>query len=115
MDRYYENMGLNMWKLCAIPFEVLLAKQNMGNKVLICNYSTACLNAKFIFDQEPTIIFLYNLLETDERRNEISILISKLKSLYVNKSKIYIPNSIQEFFVILRDQAKKSFNYTYEE
>ena len=32
MDSYYENADLKMWKLYAVPFEVVLAKQNMENK-----------------------------------------------------------------------------------
>lgn len=43
------------------PFEVSCLFQDMDRKVLISGFSVSLLNPKFIFDQEPCVIFLYRM------------------------------------------------------
>lgn len=101
-DNYYEKHGCKLWAKQSIPFEAFLFKNNISNKVLVCNFSSACFNAKFMFDQEPTIIFLCNIIDTlGVDRKKILRFISKLQSQYKNKRKICVPENMDAFIKVL--------------
>ncbi len=48
-----------------IPFELFAGSIDIENKIIIAIYSTACFTPKQVFDKEPTVIFLYKLVNAD--------------------------------------------------
>lgn len=87
-----------------IPWEVISMNNSISSKVLISYYSTACFTNKIIFDQEPAIIFLYDLEEliNNEYIKEMDKLFArKLKENYKDKERIYIPKNLKELEVII--------------
>lgn len=101
-DRYYEEQGINLWREKSVPLEAFFLEHDISDKILICNYSSACFNAKFMFDQEPVVIFLCKLMNKPTDVNQVLSLITKLQSVYLNKNKIYIPNDKNELINVLR-------------
>ncbi len=80
-------------------FESLYSQiKNPNEKVLLSCASTATLNPKFMFGDEPYVIFTYRLYNTEhpngnERDNWIA---NALIDSYEDKSRVMIPNSIEE-------------------
>lgn len=80
-------------------FESLFAQlEKPEEKVLVSCASTATLNPKFMFGQEPYVIFTYRLYSTYrqigiERDDWIA---NALIDAYEDKSRVMIPNSIEE-------------------
>ena len=94
-ENNYDNF--NIYKNNSIPWEVINLNSDLEDKVLVSYYSTACVSPKIIFDQEPIIIFLYNIqglkdILTDETKK----FIEKFQDLYEDQSKIFIPETIKE-------------------
>lgn len=86
------------------PFECNCAIQNMENKILISTFSTSCIVPKMLFDQEPTVIFLYKILNP-ERINNSSVdgaLCNAFRNTYRDKEKVIIPENINELKIILK-------------
>ena len=82
-----------------IPFELLMPSINIENKILISIFSTTCMNPKLLLDVEPVVIFTYKITEIEKLDffdEKYLGLINKLKLLYRDKSKVLIPESINE-------------------
>lgn len=84
-----------------MPWEIEVLNHNMNNKVLITIFSGACLSSKLLFEEEPVIIFLYKLLPVDYSflGEEIVNFANKIGDLYQDKSKYFIPETIEELQV----------------
>ena len=72
--------------------------KNRNNKALISCISTAAINPKFMFDEEPYVIFTYRLYDGYrqcgvERDDWMA---KALIDAYEDKSKVMIPNSVYE-------------------
>lgn len=87
-------------------FEALYAQlRDPSDKVLVSCASTATINPKFMFGEEPYVIFTYRLYNTYrqigiERDDWIA---NALLDAYEDKSRVLIPNSMQE----LKDMIAK--------
>jgi len=98
----------NVPKSCIIDnnifFESLFLKINFKNKVFISGISSATLFSKLIFNQEPYVIFLYKLYDLDKYTfgsdNYLDFL-EKFKSLYSDTNKVFIPETLNEFYEII--------------
>lgn len=87
------------------PFEVLNLNNSMKNKVLISVFSTACLNPKIMFNEEPIVILLFKLLDLRSMTNfnETTYDIAyNVKESYTSK-KFFIPETIGELEFILNN------------
>ena len=90
-------------------FEGLYAQLKHPNKkVFISCASTATINPKFMFGDEPYVIFTYRLYDTYrqcgvERDDWMS---SALIDAYEDKSRVLIPNSLYELEEMLREIYK---------
>lgn len=88
----------NYYEMPDVPFEILCMKNNYDDKLLISCMSSAVFTPKLLFNQEPTIILLYRLLNkwrknTSEYDDQ---LVDALKAVYSDKEKIFVPNNILE-------------------
>lgn len=86
-------------------FEALYAQlDNPSDKVLVSCASTATLNPKFMFGEEPYVIFTYRLYN-NYRQNGVERddwIANALIEAYEDKSKVMIPNSMQELKDMIR-------------
>ena len=79
------------------PFEVVLMNMDVNQKILITVNSTAVVMPKMLFNQEPIVIYLGNLIQT--RLSKIADTIkfySTVKELYADPKRFFMPDSIQE-------------------
>lgn len=95
------DSGKNMWEL-----ECLNSINN--DHILIACCSTAQLTPKIVGGKEPYIFFLHRLLlgEGSTVRDGFEKMIKDLVEMYSNKSKIYIPDTVEEF----KEQYSKLVN-----
>lgn len=104
MDDTILNMDSNIYiDENVYIFESLFTHEYMKNKILISKESSAVITPKIMFGYEPYVIFTYKLypdyyLKNCNRLNQLSL---NLIDLYSDKTRIYIPNSVDEFKVIL--------------
>lgn len=105
-DRPFADNEMKIWPASDVPFEAYLATGNYNDNVLISQYSTACFTPKFIYDQEPIIIFIYRIVPTKEGAEMVESMVNKLISLYEQKGRIYIPKDVDEFCQIIKQINK---------
>lgn len=91
-DRIYVDRSVYMFEALFMQLE------KPDDKVLVSCASTATLNPKFMFGQEPYVIFTYRLYDTYrqigvERDDWIA---NALIDAYEDKSRVMIPNSMHE-------------------
>lgn len=83
-------------------FEIIEINCNINNKVLISLFSTACLNPKILFNEEPYVILLYKLVKlTDMDENFFNIALDIERS-YIDKERFFIPETVDELINILK-------------
>ena len=90
-------------------FEGLYAglKQPEDSVLLSC-VSTAALNPKFMFDQEPYIIFTFRLYHPGEQGIERDEWMAQgILDAYEDKSRVMIPNSMEELSAMIRNITGK--------
>lgn len=86
-----------------IPFEIVMTYEQMERKVLISIFSTACMAPKRDFGQEPYVIFTYKLFkENFSISSQYLNQIDQLREIYINKEKIYVPSSMEEYMQTLK-------------
>lgn len=74
------------------------------NHILAGFYSTAQMAPKFIADKEPYVIFLYKLFLNDLTSTVVmnyEKVITLLKENYRNKDKIFVPETIEDYYAII--------------
>lgn len=91
-----ENSG--MW-------ELQLANLDVEDKVLIGPFSTAQVTPKILYDQEPYIIFTYQLYHDffGSETSNIEDLIGRIRGIYRNPEKIFVVKSKAELKEILEN------------
>lgn len=105
-DRYYESLGFSILQPQSVPFESFMLNNDMSDRILINVFSSAVVNSVFMFNQRPTMIFLYELIndiEYENRKKDIRSLIDKLRAIYGKDERIYVPKSNEEYIKILDD------------
>lgn len=92
---YFENT--------AIPFEVYCSQKNYEDSLFFTSCSTAVFTPKLIYDQEPSIVFLYKALDEYRKNsnNDCDKLVSSLIKMYRDPSKIMVIKSVDELDQIL--------------
>ncbi|MGG1676529.1 hypothetical protein ACIFOT_12365 [Neobacillus sp. NRS-1170] len=87
-----------------ISFEIIELNADIDNMALISVFSTACLNPKIIFDEEPYVILLFKLVDITRLShvNEQTFdIVYRVRDSYKNPNKFFIPETIQELKQIL--------------
>lgn len=80
-------------------FEGLYAHlQNKSNKIFVSAISSTMMNMKFIFEEEPYLVFTYRLYDTYRQcgNKTDDQLAEEIRSSYSDPSRVLIPNSIFE-------------------
>lgn len=85
-----------------IPWELFCNSVVKKDTILIAISSTACITPKMIYDQEPVVIFLEKIFINDEER-KVSDYFEKVKNLYKEENRFFIPKSLQEFETIIEN------------
>lgn len=100
-NNYSEKYGQYTDK---VPFEVLMNTYSMERKILISVFSSACFSPKLLMDQEPYVILTYKIMRPYFKFDESFLnIIDKVKSDYREKNKIFIPESMDELKMLVRD------------
>lgn len=86
-----------------VPFEIIMAYEQMDNKVLISIFSTACMSPKFDCDYEPYVIFTYRLFANFKIDNNYLVQIQQLKDSYRDKRRVMVPKTLEELRAMLED------------
>ncbi len=94
-----QGCGAAVSKNHTLPWEVEAFNINIESKYQITIFSGACISPKLIFDEEPTVIFLYKLLPVDCKVWGESLVrfADDIGSIYRDKGKYFIPDSFEEF------------------
>ena len=98
--------SVKVYPFSSIPFEIICANSDIGDKVLITAASTAVFIPKMLFDSEPVVIMLHRI--TGSRFNnsaEREKMIDQIRALYRDPGRIVIPESIAEFEEILQAET----------
>lgn len=86
--------------------ELLYANKDSSKNILISGFSTASIMPKLIFDQEPIVIFLYKIFGLDQYTYSSENYIEFIKDFtqtYRNPERIYLPETIEELKIILKE------------
>ena len=88
-------------------FEAFFCSPDIENKVLIAKNSSVLIHAVSLFEKEPYVVLLYKLYPWyknfgDEIADQY---VDSLKALYKNPDKIYVPNTMLEFEMQLKEIA----------
>ena len=92
-------------------FEALYCQlENPSNKVLVSCASTSTLNPKFMFGEEPYVIFTYRLYS---RYRQVGVerddwIAKALRDAYTDKSRVMIPNSMSELQQMIRELHRQN-------
>lgn len=97
----YNNV--NKYQYSNLPWEVICMNCDLNRHVLITVNSNACISPKFMLNSEPRIIFLYRLFLKGKALEDTEKLVFILRELYEDKSKIKIPNDIDELKIIIKE------------
>lgn len=96
-----------------VPFESICMNTDMNQKVLVSYGTTAIGTPKILFNQEPYIVVLYRLVESKQvsgKRYDVSMnqFIMKIKQLYTDKTKVIVPDNLNELASALDIIQEKS-------
>ena len=100
------------------PFEILMSTMQIQNKVLISLFSTACMTPKMMLDLEPVVIFtakLSGMQEFSLPSNKTLELIERFRESYRDPSRVYIPETMDEFQAIINKYKLKFDESSFEE
>lgn len=91
--------------------EAAFRRLDLSRKIIISRYSSAGLTPKFMFGQEPVIIFIYKLFSEYEYVTEdpFGEVIKKIKAQYSDPTRVMVPATQLEFKIMLY-KAKKMIN-----
>lgn len=97
-------------------FEALCSTIDLENKVLISRGSSVAMNVKALFNMEPYVILTYRLYPYYHQYGEETLdgYVERLRKLYTNKEKIFVPNSELEMIKILKELNEKFTSYPYK-
>lgn len=92
------NSGATISKKHTLPWEIEILNNDIENKVQITIFSGACVSPKLMFDDEPTVIFLYKLLPVDYTflGKKIMDFADEIGERYINKDKYFVPENFEQ-------------------
>ncbi|MBR1443323.1 MAG: hypothetical protein IJ583_07305 [Firmicutes bacterium] len=97
----YGNIPID---LSSSLWELICANHIESNYILMSVCSSSQIMPKIIYNNEPNIIFLYQIFKEyikDDVYIRFNNIFNLIKNYYLNKEKIYLPNNIEEFVSIM--------------
>ena len=85
--------------------ESVYASLDMEQKILITDGSGSVSMPKYLYNQEPYVIFTYQIGSKEEMPSK-QRMSENLMNSYVQKNKIYVPESIDEFNEIMKTLSR---------
>lgn len=101
---FYRDFDIDKGQ-CGWELLLMNAGKKVNDLVLISVYSSAQITPKFIFDTEPTLIFLYRLYSTgasEEQITHMEEMIEDMRKAYRDPEKIYTPKTPEELSAVLQ-------------
>lgn len=87
----------NYYRKNGIPFEIILLNQDLTDKVLVTVSSTAITVPKLLFNVEPIVIYLGNMIKTKQGKSgKVLEYYRACKKLYKNPDRFIIPESVDD-------------------
>ena len=89
----------------SVPFEFFVLWHDFSDNILISIFSSAVVNTVYMFDQRPTIIFLYRVIKDPEYNihiGDFDLQVKNLRKIYGDQKKIFVPESVENFYSILK-------------
>ena len=98
--------GKQIWELKQLNIE------NLDKKLLISIHSTACFTPKILFDKEPYVLLFYKLCDdkVTTRNERFDAFVDSFIEKYHDKSKVMIPENVDEFKTMIEQFIKESKN-----
>lgn len=92
------NCGAEISHNHTLPWEIEILNNDITNKIQITIFSGACVSPKLMFDDEPTVIFLYKLLPVDYTflGKKVMDFADEIGKKYSDTNKYFIPESFDE-------------------
>lgn len=87
-----------------IPWEIIALNNNIENKIILTYFSTIAFTNKILFDSEPYLIFLFDMIEIKKYKQLSSSskkIFEDFQKTYKDTEKIFIPKNISELKEIL--------------
>lgn len=106
--KIYEESGWEVFPLSLeVPYEVsLLNSEKVEEQVLMADFSASLTMPKQLFDLEPTVIFLYKLINiafTSEKQVQLDRVVNDLKEMYRKKERVFVPETLEELGEFLNE------------
>lgn len=80
----------------SIPFEVLCTDASADSFILISYLSTAVATPKLMFDKEPYVLLLYNLVDSNLETTHLRLYYDSLRKMYKYPQRVLIPKTMAE-------------------
>lgn len=98
-DSSLKKCGIDISTNHTLPWEIEALNIDIENKTQITIFSGACISPKLLFDEEPTVIFLYKLLPIEQNvlGKALVDFANELGESYVDKEKFFVPETFEEF------------------
>ena len=91
--------GIKISNNHTLPWEIEILNIDIENKTQMTIFSGACVSPKLIFDEEPTVIFLYKILPIEDKVWGESFInfANQLGETYRDKEKFFVPETYEEY------------------
>lgn len=98
-DSTLKKCGIDISTNHTLPWEIEALNIDIKNKTQITIFSGACISPKLIFNEEPTVIFLYKLLPVEQNVFGKTFIdfADELGKSYIDKEKFFVPETFDEF------------------
>lgn len=84
-------------------FEISNYYYDYSDNIFVSLYSTASLTPRLVYNDNPTIIFLYKILEKEFGVDlGINKSMKRLASIYQDETKVFFPSTVEQFVDILK-------------
>jgi len=87
---------MNIMEKSGTIWEIECMNGDFSEKSLVSFFSTACLTPKMMFDCEPEVIFLEQLLHGEFNDDMFVSLVEKFRSIYSDSRRVRVPHSIDD-------------------
>ncbi len=96
-----------------VLLEFIYPNVDIENKLIITYASSSAMYAKIMFNKEPYIVLIFRLYHQYHENGDINAeqYAEDMKELYQDKSKIYIPNTIDEYIENIKEIQRKIVKY----